>query len=473
MTYVLKVLKSFLRGKGLRTLGLNPPFQCPYLAHISGCSDRGCSTPSRCPLRQSSGSGTGAWGGLRAAGRSSGTASTGGAVGRWDAHPAAARCPAPGRTRWGALPWRPLPWPGPPETSPWVSSEKHERCSRVHPPAQHASLRTDKAPLCLSSGPSKGSAVGDPIPQTNNTSPYYCRPPVPAESPCAPGRTWQPRSSSGCSSSSLSAHSVRSPASAPAGPGDGSACATGRCSCLCSFPECLPAHGPLRAPSPLLLPSRPSLSVTRRLLQSRRTRPERFDLNMRQPRQFWMCPVGPVRVSRDATSDLHSSRRTSGVCTVRTACASRVSPRPGSPAAWEGNIQSWRRRLHSATARWPAVANSLLPQPPHWAVNPPSTVEIPHTIHRPSSELQRRVIGSKSIRNSGPETFTEFPPWSRSELPRRVRSLLHPKKLILTPVKPRRCVPAGGSDAPAAEPGDEAEVVGDSRCQNSRAEKLF
>ena len=126
-----------------------------------------------------------------------------------------------------------------------------------------------------------------------------------------------PRSSSACSSSSLSALSVSSPAS-PVSPGAGSACVTGRCSCLWSFPECLP-HRP---PSPRLLPSRPSLSVTRRLLQSRRTRPERLDLNIRQPRQFWMCPVGPVRVSGDATS-IYTRRAGLGVC---ARCAQHAQP---------------------------------------------------------------------------------------------------------------------------------------------------
>lgn len=130
-----------------------------------------------------------------------------------------------------------------------------------------------------------------------------------------------PRSSSGCSSSSLSAPSVGSPAS-PASPGAGSACVTDRCSCLWSFPECLP-HGPFRPPSPRLLPSRPSLSVTRRLLQSRRTRPERLDLNIRQPRQCWMSPVGPVRSSGDATS-IYTRSATPGVCAAR--CAQHAQP---------------------------------------------------------------------------------------------------------------------------------------------------
>lgn len=129
-----------------------------------------------------------------------------------------------------------------------------------------------------------------------------------------------PRSSSGCSSSSLSALSVSSPAS-PASPGAGSVCVTDRCSCLWSFPECL-LHGPFRPPSPRLLPSRPSLSVTRRLLQSRRTRPERFDLNIRQPRQFWMRPVGPVRVPGDATS-IYTRRARPGVC---ARCAQHAQP---------------------------------------------------------------------------------------------------------------------------------------------------
>lgn len=129
-----------------------------------------------------------------------------------------------------------------------------------------------------------------------------------------------PRSSSGCSSSSLSALSVGSPAS-PASPGAGSVCVTDRCSRLWSFPGCLP-HGPCRPPSPRLPPSRPSLSVTRRLLQSRRTRPERFDLNIRQPRQFWMCPVGPVRVPGDATS-IYTRRARAGVC---ARCAQHAQP---------------------------------------------------------------------------------------------------------------------------------------------------
>lgn len=128
------------------------------------------------------------------------------------------------------------------------------------------------------------------------------------------------RSSSGCSSSSLSGLSVRSTAS-PVSPGAGSVCVIGCCSCLWSFPECLP-HGPSRLPSPRLLPSRPSLSVTRRLLQSRRTRPARFDLNIRQPRQFWMCPVGPVRVSGDATSIYTRSIRPGGCAR----CAQHAQP---------------------------------------------------------------------------------------------------------------------------------------------------
>lgn len=132
-----------------------------------------------------------------------------------------------------------------------------------------------------------------------------------------------PRSSSGCSSSSLSALCVRFPGS-PASPGAGSACVTDRCSCLWSFPECLP-HGPFRPPSPRLLPSRPSLSVTRRLLHSRRTRPERFDLNIRQPRPFWMRPAGPVRVPGDATS-ISTRHARAGVCArpvVAVLCPSR------------------------------------------------------------------------------------------------------------------------------------------------------
>lgn len=162
---------------------------CPYLARTSGCSDTGCSTPLRCPRRRSSGSGTALWVGLRGAGRSSGINYTGDAVERCDEHPAAAQCSAPLRTRSDSLLWYLQPSPRLPDISPWVVSEKHEQYLRVPPPA---SVCTHRDPLLLFLGPNKGAEVWYPIPQTNNTSPTYCRLPVHAESPCAPGRTWLP-----------------------------------------------------------------------------------------------------------------------------------------------------------------------------------------------------------------------------------------------------------------------------------------
>ncbi|CAB1442219.1 unnamed protein product [Pleuronectes platessa] len=175
-----------------------------------------------------------------------------------------------------------------------------------------------------------------------------------------------------------------------------------------------------------------------------------------------MCPVGPVRVSRDATSDLHSSRRTSGVCTVRTACAAGCH-RVLAPLQHEKVIFSHE----GEGSTQPPLSDPLSPaQSHHSPLTEPSTPPAPwrsrtrSTDHRQSSRDARSVQRASETQHRN--FFAEFPPVSRTELPPRVKSLLHPKKVILTPVKARRCLPAGGSVASAAEPGDEAEVVGHS-----------
>lgn len=165
---------------------------CPYLAHISGCSDRDCSTPLRCPPGRSSGSGTALWVGMRAVGRSSERAYTKDAVERCDEHQAPAQCSAPWRTHWASLLWSLQPLPGHPEISLWVFLKRREMCLRVPPQTPHIWVRTDRGHLRLFSGPSRSSEVSDPNPQTDNTSPSCCHRPGLAESLCAPGHTWHP-----------------------------------------------------------------------------------------------------------------------------------------------------------------------------------------------------------------------------------------------------------------------------------------